>query len=139
MELLDRLASVNWLAVLSAAVPALSLLWRFTRTPRSRSHLDDLIEVHDKLPAGVQQRMVPALEAHLDQYLAAIDERAERKISWSSIAALVVVATVGGAALWGIGWVSLNFHWLFWAPFVVVAFFVMALLGAGLGQIYKKG
>lgn len=138
MDLLDRLTAVNWLAVISAAVPLLSLVWRFTRTPRSRTRLDALVEVHDKLPPEVQQRMVPALETHLDSYLDEMQQQADRKIDGSSIAALVFVAIVGGLSLWGIGWLSQTVHWVFWIPFGVVAFFLVALLVAGMGKIYKE-
>ena len=136
MNFFTWLTQLPWAGIVSVSVPLLTLVWRLRQTPRSRAHLDDVLEVHDALPQDLQAGMLPEVHWHLSRYQEEMRSLAQRKINWTSVAALVAWAVLGGLAMWGLATLAGAIHWIFWIPFAVVLLFVVAVVATGMGQLY---
>lgn len=137
MNLWADLATINWVPVIGALPPLLTLLWKFSRTPRSRSNLDEMIELHDKLPDALRGQMTDAMGAHLQDYLRERDRFSRRKLDGGIVAALVLVTAASFAVLSFLAWLAGSVHVLFWVAFGAAAFVSFVFVMAGIGQVYK--
>ncbi|WP_423488471.1 hypothetical protein [Mycobacteroides sp. PCS013] len=64
-------------------------------------------------------------------------KRASRKISWSSVTAIVFVALITAGIGWGLAYLALNHGWYWWILFTITTFFGIALAVAGAGQLFE--
>lgn len=64
-------------------------------------------------------------------------KRASRKISWSSVAAIVLIALITAGIGWGLAYLAINYGWYWWILFAITTFFGIALAIAGAGQLFE--
>jgi nitrate/nitrite-specific signal transduction histidine kinase len=137
VDIITKLSSFNWAAILGSIPPVLTVLFKFTRTPRRRSKLDELVELHDKLPEDLRPRMQKAIDRHLTDYIHDVDRLVRRRLDWGTITSILIVASLSVAILSFMAWLSLVVHWVFWGLFAILAVLSISLLGVGMGQVYK--
>lgn len=137
MDIITKLSSFNWAAILGSLPPVLAVLFKFMRTPRRRSKLDELVELHDKLPEDLRPRMQTAIDRHLTDYIRDVDRLVRRRLDWNTITSVLIVASLSIGILSFVAWLSLVVHWVFWGLFALLAVLSISLLGVGMGQVYK--
>lgn len=138
MQIFERLASTNWPALVTSVGAVLALLGRFRSYPRSRTGLKELVSIYDSLPDEAQGDLLPAIKRLSKDYAKDAQWLATRKINGPNLAALVLIAAIGVAGLWGLSWAAQTLSWLFWPAFGAWGAILIAFLAVGWQQFYKE-
>ncbi len=93
----------------------------------------DLLE---KLPEGAKGLMEQLLVYEVGQHGLRHMRRASRKISWSTLFAIIFVAVLTAVIDWLLAYLALTYGWGWWLPFGIVTLFGLMLSLSGIGQLF---
>ena len=121
--------------------PLFALLLRFVSDghdgARSR-RIKRYSEMLEQIPAAADA--VPLVE-HLNSEIKVFAERqgklSNRKLDGGSLGALILIGAVTSLATWALSYLSLNVHGAFWLLTAPVLALGLALMIAGVSQLYK--
>jgi siroheme synthase (precorrin-2 oxidase/ferrochelatase) len=78
----------------------------------------------------------PKLEDLIAEEVSLHIKRRKRKVDWSSVATLVMVAAITGGLGYALAWAALEYSWLIWFIFAPVTLFGFLLSVAGSLQLF---
>lgn len=138
--LCEATVMVNWVSLAAGAVPTtLTILFKILNDRSDDGtyrRIEKHIELLAKLPASSTGQMEELIKAEVNGYTNRRKRIAERTVDKMSVFLVIFFGAITMALLYfGVSY-AFDHRW-FWFLLVPLAVFLLAMIGAGLGSVYK--